>query len=223
MKIALLFLFFAGTLTLNTTAQIIARDSAGIIRKARRDAVRFKLKTNDLKKFILEHWPASSDYFKPVASRGVDRSLLKDSVYVAAYRNAAFISAAHERSLLIRHESILKKSDTIPADSNKLNKEHLARDDVKNFNFSKDMLKRSKEERFKITSDYFSPTIQTTANVDLLKDSVYVKSFREEAYYKAFNTRVHPVGHVLLLSGIGAAAFTVLTIMVLFIDRHARG
>ncbi len=67
--------------------QEVHRDS--VIKAARADARSFRLDDAIWKKYR-HKLPNTSDYFKPKASDLKDTTLLNDSVYVDAYRRAAF-------------------------------------------------------------------------------------------------------------------------------------
>ena len=224
MKIFLIFLLAAAIFAQAAEAKTAPYDSVSVINKAQRDASRFRLKTGDLKKFIAENWPVSSDYFKPSRNHA-SGGLMNDSLYVTTYRTTAYYKAVNERPLLERHESLLAPPavNSTSGPGNDADKAHLARVDVKKFNLSIDLLKRFKATPFPNTSNYFKPTAQTTADAGLLSDSTYVTDFRQEAFYKSVNTRVHPVEHVALITTLGGIGLTGIIIVGLVFSRHSRG
>lgn len=59
-------------------------------------------------------------------------------------------------------------------------------------------------------SAYFKPTIATTADTSLLKDSVYVRAFRAQAYKNTINR--HPAIHYI---GIGVAVAGAVGLVIL--------
>jgi hypothetical protein len=69
-------------------AQTPNRDS--ITRIAKQDAELFWLNKKDLKTFRKDRHNYTSDFFKPIKAVVSDTALLKDSVYVKAYRRIAF-------------------------------------------------------------------------------------------------------------------------------------
>ncbi|WP_316738206.1 hypothetical protein [Pedobacter aquatilis] len=67
----------------------------------------------------------------------------------------------------------------------------IAAADAEKFKISDENLKRFRNERSKHTSDIFKPTANTTTNVSLLNDSVYVKAYRQAAHQNTKdNTKV---------------------------------
>jgi len=97
MKIITLILLFAALAGIQKVkAQNANTDSAHAAGMASHDAYRFRLNHSDYKKFTSEHFPASSDYFKPTARYASNAALLIDSVYVQTFRLAAYNKALHQ-------------------------------------------------------------------------------------------------------------------------------
>jgi hypothetical protein len=71
--------------------------TSGVAQAAKNDARHFKLKRDILKKFKTEHLPNTSDYFKPDAYYAQDATMLNDSAYVKAFRQAAFYKAVEQK------------------------------------------------------------------------------------------------------------------------------
>ena|ERR1700744_4633802 len=88
--------------------------------------------------------------------------------------------------------------------------------DSKSFKLEKPVWKKYKHS-LPETSDYFKPNALYIKNPNLLNDSVYVATYRTEAYKR--NNKRHIAGHYILLgSGIAAAAFaTVIVAILIFI------
>jgi len=92
------FLFLIlSLLTAGAEAQTPSRDS--ITRIAKQDAELFWLNKKDLKTFRKDRHNYTSDYFKPVKTVVSDTALLKDSVYVKAYRRVAFEKTRKRRTI----------------------------------------------------------------------------------------------------------------------------
>jgi len=96
-KISILLLFLiSGT---QVFAQVAKNDSTDLKTKiAENDAKNFKLDKEIRKKYKKHHFDYHSDYFKPNESTVSNTSLLKDSVYVKAYRRAAYIRNIKRRT-----------------------------------------------------------------------------------------------------------------------------
>jgi len=77
-------------------ARAAGTDSVTSIAKA--DAKNFRLNAEDFKKFRKNRRNSSSDYFKPSAANVSNSALLNDSVYVQAYRYAAYTKTRHRRT-----------------------------------------------------------------------------------------------------------------------------
>lgn len=201
MKKTLLVLFIIIASAFYTHAQT-HQDSVRA-KRAKVDARSFKLKKSELKRFNTEYFPATSDYFNPTASTSAPE-LLRDSVYVQAYRTAAFYNAIHQgtapraRDLLIPPRNMYGRRRPVYTSGSQA----IAQNDAKKFSLGTDELEKFKARHYPNTSDYFKPTVQTASNPALLNDSVYVQTFRDEAFYKSLNQRVHPVGHALIIVGI---------------------
>ena len=78
-------------------AQTPYRDS--INRIAQQDAELFWLNKKDLKTFRKDRHNYTSDFFKPSKAVVSDSTLLKDSVYVKAYRRFAFEKTSKRRTI----------------------------------------------------------------------------------------------------------------------------
>jgi hypothetical protein len=201
MKKVLLALLIAASAIASAKAQATHQDSVRI-KQAKKDARFFKLNKNELKRFNSEHFPATSDYFNPTAGKSAP-ALLNDSVYVQSYRNAAFYNAVHQsamptfRDMLVPpHEAYGRRRPAYTSGS-----QTIAQNDAKKFSLSQANLEVFKVRHYPNTSDYFKPTVQTASDPALLNDSVYVRTFRDEAFYKSMNQRVHPIGHAFLIGG----------------------
>lgn len=84
--------------------------------------------------------------------------------------------------------------------SNKDSIVKIAKADVMNFRLNDDDLKRFRQNRHNRNSDYFKPLSINVSNRGLLRDSVYVKAYRELAYKKTKRRRT--VGHYAIFGGI---------------------
>src|SRR5471030_3255196 len=105
MKTALLLLVIAAITALQTAkAQTTNSGSLEIVRAAQRDARFFRLSRSDYNKFMTEHFPATSDYFKPSARATSNKALLNDSLYIRSYRTAAFYMALDQRNIPTLHD-----------------------------------------------------------------------------------------------------------------------
>lgn len=71
------------------------RDS--MVRAAKANTRKFRLPDSTWKKYRRQ-LPSTSDHFKPVESEIKDISLIRDSVFVNAYRQQAFKKNKHRRS-----------------------------------------------------------------------------------------------------------------------------
>lgn len=69
-------------------AQTLSRDS--LVKLANADVRNFKLNRSDFKRFRKSRSNSYSDLFKPTKATVADTTLLTDSVYVNAFRNAAY-------------------------------------------------------------------------------------------------------------------------------------
>ncbi|MBS1527441.1 MAG: hypothetical protein JST19_17470 [Bacteroidetes bacterium] len=87
-------LVFAAAFT--AKAQTAPADS--ITKIARADAKNFRLNKQDFKKFRKDRRNANSDYFKPARANVSNAALLGDSVYVKAYRAAAYAKTRHRHT-----------------------------------------------------------------------------------------------------------------------------
>jgi len=82
---------------LAAAAQTLYRDS--INRIAQQDAELFWLNKKDLKTFRKDRHNYTSDFFKPSRAVVSDSTLLKDSVYVKAYRRFAYEKTRKRRTI----------------------------------------------------------------------------------------------------------------------------
>lgn len=92
-----LFIFFAILVVSGSAAQTISHDSL-MVEIANTDVKTFKLNGNKLKQFRVHHFSPSSDYFKPTPVNTSDTSLLKDSTYIKAFKQAAYNKTLHRRT-----------------------------------------------------------------------------------------------------------------------------
>lgn len=201
MKKNLLALFVIIVSAAFVHAQNTHQDSVRI-KQAKKDARFFKLKKTELKRFNKEHLAATSDYFNPTIKTSKP-GFLNDSVYVRAYRTAAFYNALHQ-SMAPSFHKILSPPGLSdwqrPVYTS--GTQAIAQKDAKKFSLGTDELEKFKTRHYPNTSDYFKPTVQTASDPALLNDSLYVQTFRDEAFYKSLNQRVHPVGHSFIVLGI---------------------
>jgi len=91
-----IILLVAGITASAAKAQTAGTDS--LIRVARADAKNFRLNDRDFKQFRKNRGNAGSDYFKPAAANVSNSALLQDSVYVMAYRQAAYAKTHHRHT-----------------------------------------------------------------------------------------------------------------------------
>ncbi len=225
MKTILLLLFIAAiTATQHAAAQTASADSAQTIETAKSDAHRFKLNNENLKKFRTEHYPATSDHFKPSAMEAPNTALLDDSLYVQTFRTAAYYRALNYRTPPRLYEAATLNNGGAAGfgtSAHTAANQQTAQNDARQFTLTRDMLKRFKKAPFPATSDYFTPTSAVASNPALLTDSAYVKTFRFEAFYKTYHQRVHPVGHAFLIGGIIAVGLTLIVIAAAIITISA--
>jgi len=205
MKLFTAMLFAVLLCTLKSTAQNKAADLETLTNKARFDARRFRRDKTQLSKFKTFNFPTSSDYFKPRALSVSDSTLLRDSVFVNAYRTAAFYNTVNMRwhpgfkDMLNRpkpgHEFLEPTFDS--------GNQKLAYDDAANFRLSADRYHEFKQETVPNTSDYFKPSAAFTPNAALLSDSAYTAAFRQAAFYKALKQKDgrHALGVVAIVVG----------------------
>ena len=96
-KLLSITLLLAYITTSATKAQTTGTDS--LVNIARADAKNFRLNDADFKQFRKNRHNSGSDYFKPVAANVSHSALLNDSVYVAAYRQAAYAKTRHRHTV----------------------------------------------------------------------------------------------------------------------------
>lgn len=77
-------------------AQSLSKDS--LIKAAYADAENFKLNLQNFKAFRKNRSNSYSDLFKPTKANVSDTTLLRDSVYVNAFRNAAYRKTLKRRT-----------------------------------------------------------------------------------------------------------------------------
>jgi hypothetical protein len=94
LKIIYLSLFLC-TLTSTAFCQASHRDS--VILAAKADAKTFRLDKATWKKYKRK-LPSTSDHFKPIEAQQGNHELLSDSIYVKAYRQAAFKKNKNRRT-----------------------------------------------------------------------------------------------------------------------------
>ena len=87
---------FVFLMAFDVQAQIAGKDS--LIKTAYADAKRFKLNKANFKHFRKIKINSYSDLFKPTKANVNDTALLFDSVYVNAYRNAAYAKTMKRRT-----------------------------------------------------------------------------------------------------------------------------
>ena len=95
-KLFCITLLFAGVTAFAAKAQTAHTDS--LVNMARADAKNFRLNDADFKKFRQNRGNSGSDYFKPAAANVSNSALLADSVYVMAYRQAAYAKTHHRHT-----------------------------------------------------------------------------------------------------------------------------
>jgi hypothetical protein len=111
-------------------------------------------------------------------------------------------------TLLIFFISIKLSAQIVSKDSI----EKIAAMDVKNlFKLKNPQLHNFRKYRYTSSSDYFKPSELNVSNGSLLKDSVYVNTYRTTAYYKTKKRRT--AAHYVVL---GAAAIVAASTVVIF-------
>jgi len=201
----------------NVKAQKTHEDSTEVINAARRYSLRFRLNNKNFKKFQTEHFPATSDYFSP-DSRRTPKVLLADSLFVKTYRLLAFDNVLDQRSFPTLHNLLYRGPGVGPTVYSGPDQQ-TAQKDAQRFSLSKAMLIRFKAEHFPAASDYFKPDAANSSDPALLNDSVYVQTFRFEAYSKSYHQRAHPTGHALLIGGIAAVGTTLIILLAVSLSR----
>jgi hypothetical protein len=94
---ALLLTFLITIVAFGVNAQTITPDSA-MVKRAKTDAVGFKLDRSTWHQFKAHNFAYSSDYFKPTALTTRDTFLLKDSSYIKTFKMAAYKKTLHRRT-----------------------------------------------------------------------------------------------------------------------------
>jgi len=82
---------------LHLLAQMPARRDS-VVKIAQKDAKKLKLSKADLKVFRRDRTNQSGDFFEPDKTTTPDTTLLRDSVYVHAFRMAAYKRYKHKRT-----------------------------------------------------------------------------------------------------------------------------
>jgi hypothetical protein len=93
-KIFYLSLFLSAMIS-TAFCQTPHRDS--LIKAAKADAKSFRVDHATWKKYKRK-LPSTSDHFKPIEGRQENRTLIADSIYVKAYRQAAYQKNKHRRT-----------------------------------------------------------------------------------------------------------------------------
>jgi hypothetical protein len=92
----------------------------------------------------------------------------------------------------------------------------IAQADVKYFKLNSEDFTIFRKNKGNYTSDFFKPKVGAVSDTLLLKDSVYVKAYRQAAYNKSLKKRT--VGHYMLVGGAVYVGVTVVVaIVALFI------
>lgn len=91
-----LYLFLCLTI-LTSAARCQSAHQDSLVKLARADARKFRLQ-DDVWKTHKRRLPVTSDYFKPTQTSTGNMALLTDSIYVKAYREAAFKKNKHRRT-----------------------------------------------------------------------------------------------------------------------------
>lgn len=220
MKIILLInvLLFVGMIQ-SLKAQTAPPDSATKAALAKRDARFFRLDRKKLKAFKEQLFPATSDYFKPGPSRSIKPGLLTDSVYVQAYRKEAFFNVLDQRDQPGRPtlNSILMPphpgAARFATDYNNLTQQQ-AQQDASKFRLDDKEIVQFKAQYYTNTSDYFKPTTKYTADTTRLKDSLYVRTFRNEAFDKARDQPENPKAHTFIIATIAVVSAVALVLII---------
>ncbi len=93
--------------------------------------------------------------------------------------------------------------------------------DAKNFRLGDADMKDFRKNRRHLAADYFNPTITAASDTALLKDSVYVQTYRQTAYKKTRKRRT--VAHHVLMGIIAMdAIFLVLLLSALASGKNVR-
>ena len=165
-------------------------DSTEVINAAHRYGASFWLRDKELQKFHAEHFPATSDYFKPDAR--VPKVLTTDSLFVKTYKLVAFDQALDEKSFhpllppnLLHPNLQRRRPDADYTDPLK----DIARKDARRFNLPAPLVVRFKTEHFAAKSDYFKPAAADASDPTMLNDSTYMQTFRIEVYNRAVNQK----------------------------------
>jgi hypothetical protein len=185
-KTLLILLAFAVCLVQKANAQHKTHeDSTEVINAAHRYANGFRLRDKELEKFHTDHFPVTSDYFKP--SSRFPKVLTNDSLFVKTYRLVAFDQVLDEKSFhpLLPPGPLARRPDPYIDPLR-----DIAAKDAQRFSLSKPLLARFKKEKFPAKSDYFKPVAANASDPSMLSDSAYVQTFRLEAYNRAVDQKV---------------------------------
>jgi len=196
-----------------------SQDSLEVINAAHRYASGFRLHRTDLVKFRREHFPPTSDYFKP--NNRIPAALTNDSLFVKTYRASAYDFALDQQDFP-GFPSLLPPNHNPPGQPQTVYNtpsQQAAQSDAKNFSFSKEMLTRFKTEHFPETSDYFKPSAASGANTTMLNDSAYVQTYRYEAYNHVYHQRQNPTGHGILIGSIIAVGTAIIVVISVALSR----
>ncbi|MDB5135690.1 MAG: hypothetical protein JWP37_2293 [Mucilaginibacter sp.] len=96
LKVLIIGVLLVSFSALKGEAQTLGADS--VTKAAFADARSFRLDKQDMKRFRKDRKNSHSDFFKPVKANMRDTALLKDSVYVTAYRQAAYNKTRKRRT-----------------------------------------------------------------------------------------------------------------------------
>ena len=216
---SLLFMVSISFTQVGKAQQKTRQDSSEVINAAHRYAAGFRLHRKDLEKFRREHFPPTSDYFKP--NSRIPAALTTDSLFAKTFRAAAYDVALDQQDFP-GFPTLLPPNHNPPGPrptAYNTPSQQAAQSDAKNFGFSKPMLTRFKTEHFPETSDYFKPSAAGGSNPAMLNDSSYVQTFRYEAYNRAYHQRKNPTGHGILIAGIIAAGTAIIVIISIALSR----
>jgi hypothetical protein len=207
----------------NINAQATVRDSASVMRKAKLNARTFKLSRELQQKFKESNFPSSSDYFKPTIAYTSNADLLNDSLYVQSFRDAAFYNTVNSRAPRSFCDFLPSRPPrpgveaTEPEYTGGVGE--IAQKDARRFALSGDEMKKFRDEHLPNTSDYFKPNPNYTKDFVLLKDSGYVKAFRQAAFYNTLHQK-----DGVKIGLIVAGSITVfVTLLALFISALVSG
>ena len=192
MKKTILLLSITFICIKTSSAQKKHQDSIEVINAASRNAMHFRLSEESLKKFQKEHFPRTSDYFKPNLKH-TPAALYSDSLFVKMYRLYAFDATLGQKEMTVERRlfaPLYQRTDR-PAVYTDPVQQTAQRDAIK-FVSGNSLYMRFQREHWVSTSDYFKPSAANASNPALLNDSLYIQTFRYEAYFKLHNRRQLP-------------------------------